>query len=76
MCYRSSFLAQCIVTGTTYPDMLEESLITILEEEGHNVILQHDSLRLLKTESFQAIFAHAAWSLGHLVPLTLPPLQF
>ena len=54
--YRSSFLAECIVTGTTYPDMLEESLITILEEEGPNVILQHDSLRFLKTESFQAIY--------------------
>jgi hypothetical protein len=56
--------------------MLEESLITILEEEGPNVILQHDSLRLLNTGSFQAIFAQAAWSLGNLVPLTLPPLQF
>jgi len=58
-----------------YPDMLEESLITILEEEGPNVILQHDSLRIPKTK-FPAIYAQAAWSLGHLVPLTLPPLQF
>lgn len=50
-----------ILTGTTYPDVLEESLITILEEEGPNVVLQHDSLRLLKTEEFPGnISAQAA----------------
>lgn len=65
MWYRSSFLAECIVTGTTYPDVLEESLITILEE-GPNVTLQHDSLTLLKTESFQT-YLHR--KLDHLATL-------
>jgi hypothetical protein len=60
MCYRPSFLAKCRVTGTMYPDMLEESLVTILEE-GPNVILQHDSMRLLKTKFPGNVFAQAAW---------------
>ena len=75
MCYRFSFLAECTVAGTMYPDMLEKSLITIFEEEGPNVILQHNSLRLLKTESFQKMYVHR--QLGHLDTFfpTLPPLQ-
>ena len=75
MCYRFSFLAECTVAGTMYPDMLEKSLITIFEEEGPNVILQHNSLRLLKTESFQKMYVHR--QLGHFDTFfpTLPPLQ-
>jgi hypothetical protein len=61
ICYRPSFLAKCRVTGAMYQDMVEESLITILEEEGPNVILQHDSVRLLKPKFPGNVFGQAIW---------------
>jgi hypothetical protein len=57
ICYRPSFLPKCRVTGTMYHDMMEEFLITILEEDGPTVILQHDSVRLLKPKFPGHVFA-------------------
>jgi hypothetical protein len=61
ICYRPSFLAKKFrVTGTVYQDRMEDFFITVLEH-GPNVILQHDSARLLKPKFPGHVFAQAAW---------------